>query len=1039
MLRQNAIPSLRKTSIEVMFGINTLDTHSKTYSNLHELPIMCSFLTASRVRICFGSESGRQDKNGIVSSHLNRCNIVVETFGSTESHHLSLWLFHLETQELKLSISFATFLLTLERFRYRPRTLFSQVAKQLRERVTNLRDLCFPSNKSIQMETSFDRIFSSGKDQGLSVIISLPIFISVLQKGWKSASKTIFDGKVSAFHISKFQVLDPLLKLIKFTDSVKPIPLRFWSQESRDLVRRSRWCMPQSCLRISHNIQIELFAFIEKLCPLENALIPQRSHSAVVQEIAFAFLKKLMRGSYSQQVLRLYVKRKRCTMTRLKCSCVNSLYDDFRRRTSRELYNIESTDGYQLGYDTIIIDRRGNPGGYQSSASNVETSQQKARQTWLELGDRLPSEARSDDALDEFIPAHEKDILFGDSQGVGHENAVGKEKCLATGTPQITAQHLKSIPLVVPTKLTCSSWSIQVASFGLQAFQAVWFVPPLLSLIPSLVILANSHLSVLNHDYRIAVICVGNQCDLNLTYNMFRSCLDDSISIDIASIENMSRSAISCTGRIVIVNDFSLLLSGSFSLLIILISVPTLTGTTGPHFSRAKLSVAEISKWKSIRSIAIAPANPWTGIQAYSSVAEIIALQLDVTRAVYIAETGDVAYALSAAQPGIHPVKPGRDACLFCEIIEKECKQYIGGYNAVVQREGRRVLSTLRSETKDDCTAQSAHFVADVNIQFLKAYLGQLEFWDEECEKVARVFDLYQTRSYALCDGFLTAVEYAQNCAELNPSRGDLWETILTSARKIKPSIFSNEAGPARLKLRYGSRGSYRMGVVVKECIRRAQNAMANEPATVRRVHGRDRFSPAVVTDTFEACDRLQECELYLCLDDESFKTSGINNDGYKVPVFHRDDVKRMDDSGTYEAITEFVQNADEYSHVFHVTNDSCYGVPDYVLPVKLLELAYAGRTNLSRVIIDERGIVSVLWENEEILYTRLKIALVATGFKTTSHPEFIVETSLDQILCELSEVRSGNVLDLTMGSIDTGTKGNTQNRISLEMEGQSL
>lgn len=853
--------------------------------------------------------------------------------------------------------------------------------------------------------------------------------------------------KTWSFHLPPPELCNPLRKLRSFIGVNRLLPLKFWSQESRDMVRKSRWNMHRGFFNVQPTVREKLLDLTEDKSRVES-LKTLRSACGASQESVFIFIRKHWKGSRSQQFLQYYMKRKLSIMTEFQHELMKQLHTtNFVAKIKHNICQAQDTNIYlHQAYESIICESRWNSDKHKVTLVNYENNNgQLSREHWRNLVGYLSTDGQAGGVLDEFHPDDNTDNGMQDTYET--ETKTNEKNSPLNGNGHRTVQvSTKAIQLVVPEHMTCSSWSIQVASLGLEMERAVWFVPPLLSMLPSLIILANSHLSTINQDYRVAVVCVGDERDVKHTYDIFKSCLNDSISIDIVSQEqvaghhenvrelsrNMNDAAegFHAIGRVVIQRNFRAIPASGFSLLLILISAPTLTGSYSTRNEASKLIADDITRWRNISSVAIAPANVWTGVQVYTQAANHIATQLDITRAAYIAENSDVAVALDAARPGVDILKAGRDACLLCEIIDREGERYLGAYNEVVKREGKRTATIVFNETKRYCSVQAAPSVCAVNVVFLKTFLGQLEYWDEECEQVARLFDLRQTRAYALYDGFYTAVEYAQQCAELNPSRGELWEKILKAAQLIKPNIFqvaSNNNVPTRLKpLSHGRRQEYRMGVVIQQCLRRAQVAMAKETLAVRRVHGRETFNPIVITSGSEAFCRLRESGLFLEFKDRGTQTyvntaiMGVKRKS--VAVFHLDDIGHTGEAGMGEIATKFIERLDDFSHVLFLTDDRIDGVPDYALPAKLLQLATGGRTNLTRIIVDENGTVSHLWEREEMIYKRLKLILgAATSEAVPGCAEFVVRTSLQRIVAEtFLQTRQNQTDDAIIESVDT-------------------
>lgn len=997
-----------------------------------DVPVLCSFSKVPCVRICNGN--GEQ-----------QCSM------DNAPGRSQLMLVHCSFSECHAALSKQTL----------PASKFNQCLFEMLERMRkSVVDTAFGtailSQKQVFEDMQFNRLNCNEKENGTENVftfdriarathaMSCPILTILLSRKSTVPSINMVDNRVWPSFLSLPGCRAPLLKVRSFIHMNRRLPLKFWSQESLDMVRKSRWNMSRSFLLTVKPVRTQLLDLSKSNSTgVEHSPWTSCNHS-VFQKNMFHLIKTHWRGSRSKRFLRYYLERKIPIMTEFERNLAKQKRKtSFTSKIRHNLSEVQDTKMYfNWSYDSAICVRnRYTDQDIPVFQTEDNDGEHVPGKNWRSLANHFSTDGQIECVLDEFHPDDNTDNGMDDIQEgeltTSERNAfVGDD---GVGRAQET---IGAIQLAVPECMTCSAWSIQAATSGLESQKAVWFVPPLLSILPTLAIMANSHLAMINRDYRVAVVCIGDDRDVKHTYNMFKSCLNNSISIDIASQKPIAAESTrnvgelsesqkgvrneQVTGRVVIQKNFSSVLASGFSLLLIVISAPTLTGLQSERHCSIDLTIPDLAQWKNIPSIAIAPANIWTGVQAYTRIAERVATQLDVSKAIYIAENSDVAYALDASQPGVDIVRAGRDACLLCEIIDREGREYLDAYNMVVEREGQKVGTTILRETKEDCLVQKAGSVRAVNVLFLKTFLGQLEYWDDECEKVARIFDLRQTRSYALHDGFYTAVEYAQQCAEMNPSRGELWEKLLRAAQLIKPSIFRNIPNlPTRLKpIPDGRRREYRMRCVVQQCLWYAQTAMSEESSVVRRVHGREKFSPVIITDSSEAFSRLKEDGLFLDLFNKHDGTNETTVRSKKrvVPVFHRDDIRQTDGSGVEEILTEFVRRVDDYSHVLYVTDDRNSGVPDHALPAKLLQLASAGRTNLTRIIVDENGAISYKWDREKMIYKRINLVLVATAREAVRGcAEYIVTSTLERIL-ERTVIQDGqnDTDDVMIGSVDT-------------------
>lgn len=647
---------------------------------------------------------------------------------------------------------------------------------------------------------------------------------------------------------------------------------------------------------------------------------------------------------------------------------------------------------------------------FLSCAENntVDETETRLTQNRFEFLNIFPDNEEENVDFELFIKSSQTSSLRTRSGHLPGENTVQDIALIGLQEQELNE---KALTVAVPESMNCCSWSTRVAEQCLVSSRVFLVSPPLLNMLPSLVIIAQSFLSRPQRDDRVAIMCDGEPSDVTYVHSFFKSCFEDSVSINIVRSEpgtqSMYNGADACkvTARVVIIDSFTTQIGDGFSLLLIIVSDPTLMRTRGARCTLQPLWIRDAARWRSIPSIVIAPGNIWTGLQAFSERIPEFAHKLDVTRVIHLADSDDIALAMELARPAIACIEPAAHEKSFCFLLEKIGRKYLPKYNEVVRREKWQETlfnSNYISDTKS---------IQDVSTEFLRAYISQLTYWDEECEELARIYDIKQLQTYAIHDGIDIAMQFLKECKRNHPSRHDIWDQIMVSVEKFDTPerltshatdhsddmCLSFSAGMPRAQQNEENKEAprgYRMANILDRIACKAKERMLTEAPSLREIHRREHFRPLVVTDSSEARDQLRRIECW----------KGQND--HKIVVYKWDElcnaqnnIKRV--------------NLEEFSHVFHITDDRYDAIPSSRLPSLLLQCVFSGRTRLTTIFVDISRTICNLWKENEKTYIQLERKVSRPRVEERRIP-FIVETDTKTIQSILRIEAQRNIKPLT-------------------------
>lgn len=511
----------------------------------------------------------------------------------------------------------------------------------------------------------------------------------------------------------------------------------------------------------------------------------------------------------------------------------------------------------------------------------------------------------------------------------------------------------------IPDETRCSVWSRNVAAhcLSLKEMRGILISPPSTSMLPTLICLMQSHLNK-GVDNRVAIICDGDRDDFIYIHSLLRAFMRNvSISVVGSNIAEYDLDdgidALSITSKIVIVDRLSTRLASSYSLLLILISVPSLMGSRVPRRPFQRLRIQDANRWKLIKSIIIAPMNTWTSVEDFLSRAEMYATKLNISKVLY-SSFNNRSRSLSVGKALLIPgcsqtvfVQPPSDAISMAKVLEEEGCCFMNSYNVVERQKRWNTISTFID------TIQRASKLDDVSVTFLRDYMSQLEDWDETTNEIAQLSNIKQAHLYALHDGAETAKEFLDDCIRKHPSRKKLFDRLNGSISRQCPHLFTQRSEMEIDATEYWMTKVLREVFVKSIRIMRGNVEESLNETSTRRYR---QFRPLVITDSSEALDKLKNADLTVPLEG----------------VVHPAIVIKWDQVGDETVKIEKGLDLDEVSHIFHLTDGRSDAVPDYRLSNEMLEnVIFGWQTHLITVQVDPSGELSRRWDEDRRAYIK--------------------------------------------------------------------
>lgn len=521
-----------------------------------------------------------------------------------------------------------------------------------------------------------------------------------------------------------------------------------------------------------------------------------------------------------------------------------------------------------------------------------------------------------------------------------------------SGHPRSPLAYSREVEFHTPHNAMCSPWSLKVAEFCIRVMKrGTVFLPPPLSILPSLAAIAHSYTSASLCDYRVLIVCEANTQMISTLQGYLDSIYDGTISIEIVRRRDRESyptlASLSFTlARVVIIDSFDFDIIPDFAVLLIL----------GPG-TQSLFSVAEgppihnrgvpshLSSWTAIPSILILPYHQCNGVESYLSRATLLASLLGIDEALVVDESDDVLISALLSRPDFIFLVPSREVFEFLGILEIHASDYLPVYNRLLQQNQGFFHTKLE-----------ANRLSDIRLDIIEAILLAGDHERQKLDDALGILlALRQTRSYALQDGNRIAVEFLKHYVqEVSASSSDVFQPLFDKVQE--KGLINTDV----------DKGFHPMTFPLKKSLDEMGLAMRKEAPSLRRVHRHHVFRPLIITNSSEACDAfLKEIPGAVDICEAQDEEVGI--------CVSRD---LQANGGRKQTLDGYARNAreaiPEFSHVLHILDDRKPVAPAEVLPPELLQSAICGKTRLVTVAVDESRSLDIAWRRNESNYSRI-------------------------------------------------------------------
>lgn len=736
--------------------------------------------------------------------------------------------------------------------------------------------------------------------------------------------------------------------------------LGLWCQGSKEMLRKSR-CRREQLLQ--HNVLIS---------PVLFALVSSQKRSFPMLQLpdifgcveeTFDALKSM--GRTKRMVSRRWLKFARAvrqevdedsrldleTHLKLIREKINT-YDPPRRRLLvtcteliRSVYECTQRDTFQAQHSMSRTEEDNIP--EESEESALEMNLYEFVNPHLALGvlveldnenkcrKRLPSKIQT-------ATAHQPAMRIAPQpNGETHKEDRGQED----------VNRKKKMQLRAPGDLVCPGWSLKLAArclFDLR--RGIVFLPPPLSALPTIAVIVYSYLSESHADNRVIIICHGSAETKAKVCSYLKFTFAGQYSIDSIrrmDFEEFPRVAplTKSIARVVILDSFEFSSSSDFSVLLVLgPGTASIFNVGMQNAEQDDFSAPPLSHWALTPSVLIFPQHPFGSIRRYGAHCVELSQGLNVQEALFVDEQDDVEHCLLLSRPDFLFLVPTREVSELLVVLETHASSHLPSYQGLLNRN----KDIRHSQPHVRC-------LREVSIQLLEDILtdGENEEVAASIGSLEALFCLRQARSYALCDGFDTAVDYIVHYGNRASS------TVLNYIHAFLQDVGRSADSAAQTDTQ-----PHPMIGALQRVIQKMEEDLHNHPPSLRSIHRREKFRPLIVSSSKESFDGFM---------------SGIRNSAEVLEAQDSDvavcelrhvTCQKEGKDAMLEAETR--EKLIEFSHVFHVMDDRNRDTASSFLPPHLMQCIFAGRTHLLTVAVDESRELERIWNRNEKLYHKL-------------------------------------------------------------------
>lgn len=538
------------------------------------------------------------------------------------------------------------------------------------------------------------------------------------------------------------------------------------------------------------------------------------------------------------------------------------------------------------------------------------------------------------------------------------------------------------ICLRAPYNMVCSPSSLKIAEHCLQHLKrGVVFIPPPLSLLPTLAAVASSFLSVTLCDHRVVIVCEPDTDIVPRVASYLEFTYGGDVSVDTVRRDECERlprlaSLAKKMARIVIIDSFEFLVPPGFALLIVLGPGTTSWSSISRNSPASETGVSRsVANWGTIPSVLVLPYHPGNTLIGYSQKVNELATMLGLTEALFVEDRDDIHHLTLLSRPDVLFLVPPREVIELIATLETHASSYFSAYQ------------NLRKHKNRGASLRGVRFLSEVSVLILERFLAE----EPQPEGAGTVDDLdvlyslRQARSYALYDGYETSIEYLEHYARRATSQ------TLTVLQSVLEEVRNFHYPTKKIVSQ-----SHPMMAALENSFKRMEQDMLSQAPSLQSIHRRYQFRPLVITNSKEAYEGLMKS-----LEKANDILQAGQGDVALCELRHLSGTKgkKTDyERQAYEASTDF-------SHVYHVIDDRNRQSHNDLLPPHLLQYVHAGRTRLLTIAVDETRELESIYNDNEVLYGDLSAALEAadTSAQQLRRHAYMKQVSLQDVISSLN------------------------------------
>lgn len=535
---------------------------------------------------------------------------------------------------------------------------------------------------------------------------------------------------------------------------------------------------------------------------------------------------------------------------------------------------------------------------------------------------------------------------------------------------------LNHIAFSAPHGLMCTSWTLKLAETCISFFaKGVVFLPPSLSPFPILAAIINSFISASLRDHRVAIICEDGTRMISSLKEYLLHTLRGIATVEAIRKNELTSPSSPChgnvLGNVLILDSFDFSLTTRTSLLIVIGPgvVPLTALPEVPCLSSSDLDnnvITSIRDWRSIPYIFVFPYQSCNLVCHYLSKATKIAQVLNIDQAIVVNDRFDVNLSLLLSRPEFVFLVPPRDVMEFISILEMHSCAQLGTYKKF------KKLQMIRNISKEER-------LIHVDVEALRDILQSRGLTcEKDIQSLETLYALRQARTFALCDGFSSAIAYLKHY--IRSASTEVVNTLQAVIAETERNLWLHQAKREK---------NHPMAISIAKSLITMKHKFDTEPPSLRSLHRKEAFRPLIITNSKETYDGLLQ-GVHRAV---NFFEATAND----VAICENRYLRK---EASMPGYPELQQDLSLISHFFHIIDDRANGTSHERLSPNVLEFILGGRARLISVMVDESRCLERIWRQNEIDYSNLcRLARNERGTISTKQlPPFLTTSPLSAL-----------------------------------------